>query len=226
MAPLFDRLCVWYDEQARSGAENMALDQLLLEGAQALPMLRVYHWSEPTVSLGYFQPLMEARKAFAGPDVTYVRRWTGGGVVDHRIDVTYTLVMPRKTPLARMRGAQSYCEIHAVLAKVLNELGHGVGLATSDRAEGGVACFKNPVAFDITDKAGNKLAGAGQRRCKFGLLHQGSVVTRVGSAELFDRLVRHMGAACDDFSPADTLLRQAVQLATKRYASESWLNKR
>lgn len=204
----------------------MAVDQLLLERGDALPLLRVYHWSEPTVSLGYSQPLMEAQNAFPDPGVTYVRRWTGGGVVDHRIDVTYTLIVPRESPVARMRAAGSYREIHAVLARVLGDLGNEVHLASSDLGDGNAACFMNPVAHDITDGTGNKLAGAGQRRCKYGLLHQGSVVTDSEAAAMFALLVRHLAAEYDDFSPQDGWLIRAKDLATERYSSDQWLHKR
>ena len=204
----------------------MAVDQLLMERNGDMPLLRVYHWSEPTVSLGYFQPLAEARKAFPDPDLVYVRRWTGGGVVDHRVDVTYTLVIPREHPLARMRGARSYCEIHLALTRVLAELGNQVSMARSDLGDGDLVCFKNPVAFDITDAAGTKLAGAGQRRSKYGLLHQGSVVAGSEAPELFSLLVRHMAIDHDDFLPKEDLLQRAQQLAGERYASDLWLNKR
>ena len=226
MSRLFDRLEVWYDGIARTGAENMAVDQLLMEGVDTSPVLRVYHWSEPTVSFGYFQSLEEAMRVFPDSGVRYMRRWTGGGVVDHRIDVTYTLVIPRADPLANMRGALSYCKIHEVLSRVLNGLGADVALTPDDLGNGDVACFENPVAYDITDAAGNKVAGAGQRRSKYGLLHQGSVVAEVEASNLYDQLISSLASEHDDYALKDDFLLRASGLAVKRYASEPWLRKR
>ena len=99
-------------------------------------------------------------------------------------------------------------------------------MARSDLGDGDLACFKNPVAFDITDADGNKLAGAGQRRSKYGLLHQGSVVAGSEAPELFSLLVRHMAIDHCEFTPEEELLYSAKQLAGIRYASDLWLNKR
>ena len=226
MSCLFDSLDVWYDDLARTGAENMAVDQMLMENVVDRPLLRVYEWSEPSVSFGYFLPLLAAVSAFPGEKVNYVRRWTGGGVVDHRVDVTYTLVIPRGHSLASMRGGGSYREIHSVLAQVLVVLGQRVRVESSDLGDGRVECFANPVAFDVTDQLGCKVAGAGQRRSKYGLLHQGSVIADVDRRVFFDHFTRKLSDDRQLFSLPEGWGCRATDLARQRYATEEWLKKR
>ena len=69
-----------------SASANMAIDESLLRHAQA-PVLRLYGWEETCVSIGYFQ---KASVVPAG--ISFVRRYTGGGLVEHGRDLTYTLV--------------------------------------------------------------------------------------------------------------------------------------
>ena len=226
MARVFDRLDVWYDTLPRCGAENMAVDQLLMEQVGQQPLLRVYHWSEPTVSFGYFLPVADAMRAFPGEDLTYIRRWTGGGVVDHREDITYTLAIPRIHSLATSRGAESYREIHTALAATLQQLGQDVILTHANMGDGAAACFANPVAFDLVGKSGEKIAGAGQRRTKYGLLHQGSVIADVSARNLLEGLQGHLADEAMPYDPDNALLEQSRQLAVDRYGTEVWLNKK
>lgn len=226
---VFDCIDYWRDEIPRSGAENMAVDQLLMElvGQRGLdrPILRIYEWSEPTVTFGYFLPRSDASSAF--PDngdeaLTYVRRWTGGGVVDHRVDMTYTLMVPRAHELATSRGAESYRVIHQAVADGLNALGERVRLTVVDEGDGAAACFANPVAYDLTDMEGLKVAGAGQRRTKYGLLHQGSVMTGVEIDPFSKALQAEFSDQIRPWSPEPSLLEAARQLASQRYATDAW----
>jgi len=227
---VFESLDFWRDKQPRTGAENMAVDQLLMElvGQRGgdRPILRVYEWSEPTVTFGYFLLLSDATDAFPDDDLTYVRRWTGGGVVDHRVDLTYTLMIPRSHELATARGAESYRAIHQALADTLQSLGEKVRLTVVDEGDGSAACFTNPVAYDLTDMAGEKVAGAGQRRTKFGLLHQGSVMTSVSQDAFAAQLVREFSGQATVWSPDSSLLLNACDLAVERYATKRWLMKK
>lgn len=226
---VFESLDFWRDETPRTGAENMAVDQLLMElvGRRGgdRPILRVYEWSEPTVTFGYFLPLSDATDAFSDEELTYVRRWTGGGVVDHRVDITYTLVIPREHPLSKARGAESYREIHQALADSLTGLGESVRLTVVDEGDGSSACFVNPVAYDLTNMMGQKVAGAGQRRTKFGLVHQGSVITSADIDQLSAALVKCFSAQCSNWRPEPSLLDAVNSLAVERYASDDWLVK-
>ncbi len=47
----------WIEDRAQPGSWNMALDQAMLEYATTAScvVLRIYRWSSPTISLGYFQ---------------------------------------------------------------------------------------------------------------------------------------------------------------------------
>lgn len=170
---IFERLKVWRDPVARSGPENMAIDEWLFRQAGEVPILRFYEWSGDWVSLGYFQSLAEARGIF-GEELSYVRRWTGGGIVDHRADSTYTLVIPRSEDLAGSRGSESYCAIHKAVAVCLQREGQACELASEDSEKDSNACFEKPVQWDLLSTEGGKLAGAGQRRGREGILHQGS----------------------------------------------------
>ena len=170
---VFQKLLVWIDPVARDGPEAMSVDEWLLETA-ALPVLRVYRWAGDWASVGYFGKIAEARTAIA--DVQWVRRWTGGGMVDHRADWTYTLAVPKDEPLAQARGAESYRWIHTALAKTLAAESVVADLSGGESETGEALCFENPVSHDLIGADGRKLAGAGQRRTRRGLLHQGSVI--------------------------------------------------
>lgn len=229
---VFGTLRVWHDLAPRTGADNMAVDQLLMEQCGEVPVLRIYRWSEPTVSFGYFNTLREAEASFPAPpqgNLSYVRRWTGGGTVDHRVDVTYTLAVPRSEELARLRGAESYRLIHRALAAALADAGQPARLAVTGSG-GGARCFAHPVAYDLTDLEGRKVAGAGQRRSRGGLLHQGSVVPGGGRdgfwASLAETLPAKLARSCADYSPGRGLLGKVRGLAESRYGSEAWLKKR
>ncbi|MFC5049549.1 biotin/lipoate A/B protein ligase family protein [Rubritalea spongiae] len=224
--PLFSDIDVIYDSVARSGEENMAVDQLLLEGLAERPMLRFYQWSEPTVSLGYFEKLSDAQRAFAADGLHYVRRWTGGGIVDHRVDQTYSLLIPKGHVVEQLRGSASYFAIHRALAASLQEVGIACSIVEEDLVGESRACFEKPVAFDILDAGGKKLAGAGQRRTRDGLLHQGSVQ---GVQEVRQWQQSFRGDLADREHKKDIaaeLLDDVCELVAERYGSESWLLKR
>ncbi len=204
----------------------MAVDEWLWETA-AEPVLRIYRWSGNWGSIGCFGRLDEARAALPGLD--WVRRWTGGGTVDHRRDWTYTLVVPAGEPLAALRGAESYRVIHRALAAALIEEGRTAELAGLSPAAAGGLCFVKPVEHDLLDAGGCKLAGAGQRRNRAGLLHQGSVALPVTDASASILRARRLAAALagsfreTEFHPPAEDLRARI---ARRYGNPEWTARR
>ncbi|MBX3423638.1 MAG: hypothetical protein KF752_18940 [Pirellulaceae bacterium] len=85
----------WID-RPRSGIENMAIDQTMLQrtAQDRLPRLRFYQWDQPTVSLGYFQKFGDYQKFPLVGTLPVVRRATGGGAIVHHHDWTYSLTVP------------------------------------------------------------------------------------------------------------------------------------
>ena len=221
----FESLRVWIDPVARAGPAAMAVDEWLLEAATT-PVLRVYRWLGNWGSVGYFGALAEATAAFPGVD--WVRRWTGGGTVDHRADWTYTVVAPAGGRLASCRGAESYRLVHAALATALVAEGIEARLSSGAEATGATLCFENPVSHDLVGAAGAKLAGAGQRRTRAGLLHQGSVAVPVGAVDSSRRAATLAGCLAKewsaiDFEPPPEIIARKI---TERYARPSWTGRR
>ncbi len=223
---LFQKLQLWVDEEKRPGPEAMAVDEWLLETV-VCPVLRVYPWEGTWGSLGYFGKIAEARELF--PELSWVRRWTGGGLVDHRSDWTYTLVVPSGESLATTRGADSYQMIHEILMEVLQLERIEARISDGNQTTGANACFENPVAHDLLGQGGRKLAGAGQRRSKTGLLHQGSVASPCGGAgenlQRAECFAAHLGSSWESFAgePSRTDLERRV---VARYARSEWLERR
>jgi lipoate-protein ligase A len=215
---IFGRLRLWMDPVKRSGPEAMAVDEWLLETAET-PVLRVYGWLGEWGSVGYFGNLAEARAAF--PGVGWVRRWTGGGTVDHRADWTYTVVAPAGEALVKARGAESYRILHGALAEALAGGGIDARLSSGAAETGAAACFENPVSHDIVDAAGRKIAGAGQRRTKHGLLHQGSVAAACDAMRLAASLAENWET--HEFHPPADVISAKVR---GRYALAAWTARR
>ena len=222
---VFEDMQLWIDPVKRSGPEAMAVDEWLLETVEA-PVLRVYGWLGEWGTVGYFGKLADARISF--PEVEWVRRWTGGGTVDHRADWTYSVIVPDGEPLVSLRGAESYLTIHAVLADVLQREGIDARLSTGAEATGAAACFENPVSHDLVGAGNRKIAGAGQRRTKRGLLHQGSVAAACepdASRHRAERLAAAMAARWvnRDFLPPAEVIALKIR---GRYALEAWTGRR
>ncbi len=223
---VFGKLLLWIDPVKRSGPEAMAVDEWLLATA-VTPVLRVYGWSGEWVSVGYFGKMAEARELF--PGISRVRRWTGGGMVDHRADWTYTVVAPQGEPLAGWRGAESYRAIHAALAESLVAEGIPVRMSKGDDETGAAQCFENPVSHDLLGADGRKLAGAGQRRGRDGLLHQGSVA--VAGADAADgrgraeHLAGRLAGEWEHFSPIPEPA-EIARIIAARYGNDAWTNRR
>ena len=93
-------------------AFNMALDEALLEAMPRLgwPLLRFYGWTEPAASFGYFQKYAQVEQLTALRPL--VRRPTGGGIVPHDADWTYSLVFPPGHEWYRLAATDTYCRVH------------------------------------------------------------------------------------------------------------------
>jgi lipoyl(octanoyl) transferase len=218
---IFGEMELWFDPLARSGPEAMAVDEWLLEHVKQ-PVLRIYQWKGEWGSLGYFGKLSEAMEGL--PGVEFVRRWTGGGIVDHRGDWTYSLIVPRDRELARMKAGESYRAIHQILLGVLGAEGGAPDLS-SGQIKSGSMCFENPVEHDLMDAEGAKLAGAAQRRGKLGLLHQGSVAT-AGDSRLRGELFAERLA--ESWWEADLVVDEdrVAALVGSKYGRKEWLARR
>jgi lipoate-protein ligase A len=198
----------------------MAVDEALLREVRE-PVLRIYEWSVPAVSLGYFQPF-----ALAG-ERPFIRRYTGGGLVDHAHDVTYTIVLPRAHPWMELSAPDSYCTIHRGVQAVLAACGIAAELTPEASAVESEACFVKPVRFDIVAPSG-KLSGAAQRRTREGLLHQGSILLpdpkknsdlRRAFAGAFSSHLE-LGLSAGKLTYAE--VARAADLELNRYTTEAW----
>jgi lipoyl(octanoyl) transferase len=165
-------------------AENMASDFLLLQRYPDATAARFRHygWRSPAFTFGYSQKISFVRGQLPpGESFDLCRRPTGGGVVDHRDDWTYSLVIPRGHALEDMRATQSYRAVHEALAHALRDFGVDVALQASAPAEDTEAgpagvCFERAEIFDVVNAVTRqKIAGGAQKRNKRGLLFQGSV---------------------------------------------------
>ena len=210
----------WMDPVRRSGPEAMAVDEWLLQHADC-PVLRVYQWAGDWASLGYFGKLSAARAGISG--VKWVRRWTGGGAVDHRADWTYSVILPQSESLSCSRGAESYRVIHEALRLALAAEGRATQLSGGESNADGTLCFQHPVGYDLMEFDGVKIAGAGQRRTKSGLLHQGSVADACDFAASRQRAERLAGAlAVSTFERRFDIPSEVLRILGERYSRASW----
>ena len=225
--------------RSAGAAENMATDFLLLQrypNATA-PRFRHYGWHRPAFTFGYSQKFSFVQTQLPpGEKFDVCRRATGGGVVDHRDDWTYALVIPRGHPLEELRATQSYREIHEALATALRA--QGVPAVTkqireAEATEGGPAgvCFQRAEIFDVVNEStGEKISGAAQKRNKNGLLFQGSIWRpAAGGAVDWDKfhdefvaqLARVLGVAAAT-TPWPEIAEDELSALVEHYSTAEW----
>lgn len=222
-------------------ATNMAVDEALLRTAEerGRPLLRVYSWMRPAVSIGYFQKF----PAHLADKYEIVRRSTGGGLVYHGNggDTTYTVVVPPEQRLYTMSTTDSYRAIHKAVAIALEHCSReshsrlsvavprksfaatipALHKAQGASPHGSYECFQNPVQGDVVAD-GRKLAGAAQRRTKWGLLHQGSIAASVTVQSLKRGFGEILGIEFAGYKLSAAERALAGKLAREKYATNAW----
>ena len=169
-------------DEPRHGSWNMAVDESLLHSIveSGQPVLRVYRWSEPTLSLGYFQKVSDRRLHHASRNCVVVRRHSGGGAILHDQEITYSLTLPIADRWSRI-AESLYERVHKGLIGLLREWGVTGQLATN-RDSNAFLCFQRRSTGDILvedpGKSGmtHKVTGSAQRRRRSGLLQHGSLL--------------------------------------------------
>lgn len=181
-----------------SGAWNMALDEALLHGMQtpgAQPVLRLYAWNPPCLSLGYAQNASDADQSrLAANGWELVRRPTGGRAILHTDELTYAVIAPPDEPRLRGGVLESYRRLASALLEALRRLNLPAeaqqNTAPHDRPNAnGPVCFEVPSNYEIT-VGGKKLVGSAQARRQEGVLQHGSLplhgdLTRITQALVY-----------------------------------------
>jgi len=168
-APFF-----WLDTGLGEPALNMAFDDALLQCAEELPgpVLRFYGWTVPAATFGYFQHYSEIEKVTLLRPL--IRRPSGGGLVPHDADWTYSAVFPKGTEWYEFKAEESYRRIHIWLQQSFQRMGVKTELADCCLKSIPGQCFIGHEKYDLLWQ-GRKIAGAAQRRTRNALLIQGSI---------------------------------------------------
>ena len=212
-------------------AFNMALDEALLENVSrpGAPVLRFYGWTEPAATFGYFQKFSEV--AAATKLRPLIRRPTGGGIVPHDADWTYSAVFPPGHEWHSLKAEESYRRIHDWLRRAFAELKIETELAPCCQKSLPGQCFIGHEKSDLLWR-GKKIAGAAQRRNKLGLLIQGSVQPPPVPLcrEDFEMAMRtvaekQFAVAWADFAP-DTELQNAADILAREKFSQACHNQK
>jgi lipoate-protein ligase A len=230
------------------GPRQMALDHALLDSVDRDPssaVFRTYTWTDPTLSLGYFQSirLAEVDPRFAGASI--VRRPSGGGAIWHDRDLTYALVVPRSLKVAG-RASDLYRAVHRTIAGRLAQLGVEVRPRGKDKAPESrpFLCFLDHDPEDLVIDS-SKVVGSAQRRRPSAVLQHGSILLqRSATVPELPGLRELAGVSTDDLPafpeqffhsrgidprPAglsDEEAREADRLEAEVYRNSGWTRRR
>ena len=231
----------WYLLNSGPGAAafNMALDDALLGAVSELgqPVLRFYGWTEPAATFGNLQKISAVESTTALRPL--IRRPTGGGVVPHDADWTYSFTVPPDHEWHLLAATESYHRMHAWIQSAFARLTVATEIAPcclkpvipnqNPRIPG--ACFVGHEKFDLLWR-GKKVAGSAQRRNKCGLLIQGSVQPPLPinrndwETAMLEAARNAFGAFWQEMPSCEALQTQTATLLREKYSQDSYNRKR
>lgn len=215
--------------------EQMALDEVLAHVNGLAPLLRFYHWTEgPAVTFGYSQFYQAVQGQVPQQSGPLCRRPTGGGLVYHGEDLTFSLIFP-----SALRPAEIYAQLHGAIEQALrqaqlveSERQGEVPAAAYAPVQQGIpsGCFTCPVQDDLL-AGGKKILGGAIRRFGQRVLYQGSLQCEGARTQpAFRRAVaagaqQVLGVCFQTAAVSQEILQKARSLACEQYQTDGWLKK-
>ncbi len=183
-------MAVIIDTPALDVFEHMAADEIMCQDLPDPFILRFFKWTglRLAATFGYFQRYHEVVSLLGCPGMlgsrvatqtSVVRRPTGGGLVHHDCDITFSCIFEMPGVLS---PNEIYARLHGAVHSGLKSMGIGSTLwQTHNRAVSSKKCFARPVHMDIVTPApggqgpGSKILGGALRRFGDHVLYQGSL---------------------------------------------------
>jgi len=179
--------------------ENMAIDEAIFREVQRSggpPTIRLYGWTSPAVSIGYFQHIDREidLEACRQGGVAVVRRPTGGKAVYHDDDLTYAVIAGENDTLFPPTILETYRVISSCLVQGLRKFGLEAMLAEEVREPGKgslvASCFSVPSLHELLVQ-GRKICGSAQMRSRGVFLQQGSLLMSFDPEKTCDIMLPH-----------------------------------
>ncbi len=168
-----------------SGQENMAIDEALLTcftPGLSQPVLRLYGWEPAAFSCGRFQKEEEIidLESCRIDRIPVVKRITGGGVIYHAEELTYSLVCPAAAIPDSRSVKAAFFHLTAFLLDFYRSLGLSTLYAAEHYRDGRLLGERTPLCFAGTESCdilikGRKIGGNAQRRLKETIFQHGSI---------------------------------------------------
>ncbi len=214
--------------------EQMAADEALCEARPAPYILRFYNWKEPGVTFGYSQrrkAVGEALAAAGSPITAVTRRPTGGGIVFHETDLTFSFIFP--SPGVLFEPGKTYERLHRSINAEYARLGIPFDLLNEKTRDYAVNdpvmdCFSKPVDKDILYN-GKKVLGGALRKFGEHMLYQASFQApdaRLNAAIHRNAVIRALGGeyglTWESAALPEAAAAKAAEIAGDKYRTAAW----
>ncbi|MFW2306655.1 lipoate--protein ligase family protein [Aliarcobacter butzleri] len=212
--------------QNLSSNDNTNIDKALFKAFEneSLPILRLYSWQK-SVTFGAGQNPSDYENLLKEYKNNFSKRITGGGVLFHGHDISYSLILP-STFIDNRSVKETYELICSFILEFYSNLGLKASFAKDIKS---IVLSKSPfcqVGFEAYDIIvnGRKIGGNAQKRAKNVIFQHGSIpIKSIKNDEKY-------GASLEDFSinldfdEAINKLKEAFEQTFNAQLLESQLN--
>ncbi|MDD5116565.1 MAG: lipoate--protein ligase family protein [Candidatus Omnitrophica bacterium] len=213
--------------RAAGAGYNMALDKEIFFRymQEGVPVLRIYEWRSPSLTYGISQDPQEYidLDKCARDGVEVAQRVTGGGVLFHDREITYSLVCSKDDIGEDRKVFVSYRAICAFLINFYRSLGLDAVFALEadgfrNRSMPHQLCSASHEKFDIVI-GGRKIGGNAQKRSRQVIFQHGSIPLGID----WDFLRRYVYSLPEDISLTATSLNEELGGFTDKQVLEQKL---
>lgn len=168
----------YIDSGVLAACDSMKIDADWIDRSFSRPCLRFYDWKCKSVTYGYFIDPERWLKIDVAKEAGFdiARRPTGGGMIFHYNDFSYTVAIPAGHPACSQQVLSNYHLINNALLEAVSSLCGLFSLHEQVSSSGSFShfCMATPTKYDLIYR-GKKLGGSAQRKTAKGIIHQGTL---------------------------------------------------